>query len=127
MSTNRPPGFEETTPQAMLEPEAAASSVKDPTKEPWPKPRRRVTSAELVRNFGELSDVALKEAVHITKNGRERLVLISEEEFQRLTHGERVVRRTEEMPDELVALIEKTEMDPRHDHLNDLLPKDWKP
>ncbi len=126
MSPRRPPGFEETTPQATFEPNAESLGTKAPAKEPWPKPRRQVTSAELVRNFGELSDVALKEAVHITKNGRERLVLISEEEYQRLTHGERVVWRTGEMPDDLLALIEKTEMDPKYDYLNEEL-KDWKP
>lgn len=119
MTTNRrPPGFAETN--------AEIAPAADPTKAPWPKPRRQVTSAELVRNFGELSDVALAEPVHITKNGRERLVLISEEEFQRLTHGERIVRRTEDTPDELIALLEQTRMDPKYDYLNEDL-KDWKP
>jgi prevent-host-death family protein len=126
MSPRRPPGFEETTPQAKLEPEAEPPGAKTAANEPWPKPRRRVTSAELVRNFGELSDVALREAVHITKNGRERLVLISEEEYQRLTHGERVVRRTEDMPEELIAMLEKVRMDPKYDYLNEEL-EDWKP
>ena len=87
----------------------------------------RVTSAELVRNFGPLSDAALTAPVTITKNGRDRLVLLSAEEYARLKKRERIVRRAGEMPDDLLELISKSEMDPRHDHPNDLLPKDWKP
>ena len=94
---------------------------------PEPKSRTVVTSAELVRNFSELSDLALTDAVRITKNGRERLVLVSAEEYDRLKRRERIVRRIEDTPDELAALIETVEMDSRHDHLNELLPKDWKP
>ena len=123
MIIRRPPGFEEQSKQAEL---ASDQKPADPTREPWPKPRRRVTSAELVRNFGQLSDIALVEPVHITRNGRERLVLISEEEYQRLTHGERVVRRTADMPEELLAAIEKSKVHPRHAHLDDEL-SDWKP
>jgi prevent-host-death family protein len=44
----------------------------------------RVSSKELIRNFGAFSDVALKEPVVITKNGRDRLVLLSVEEWQAL-------------------------------------------
>lgn len=41
----------------------------------------RISSAELVRNFGKYSDHALNEPVVITKNGRDRLVLLSVEEY----------------------------------------------
>jgi prevent-host-death family protein len=90
------------------------------------KPRQRVTSAELVRNFGALSDAALTEPITITKNGRDRLVLLSEDEYQRLTHGERVARKTGDLNEDMVAIIEHTLMDHRHDHLNEDL-KDWTP
>ncbi len=86
----------------------------------------RVSSAELVRNFSELADQALVEPLIITKNGRDRLVLIAVEDYHRLKRRERIVRRAGEMPDDLLALIEASEMDPRHDHLNDLI-KDWNP
>lgn len=42
---------------------------------------QRISSADLIRNFGRYSDVALSEPVLITKNGRERLVLLSAEEY----------------------------------------------
>ena len=56
---------------------------------------RRVTTAELIRSFGTYSDFALSEPVVITKNGRERLVLLNVDEYnffrQALTR-----RRTQE-------------------------------
>ena len=44
----------------------------------------RVTSKEIVRSFATLGDAALREPVVITKNGRDRLVLMSIEEYERL-------------------------------------------
>ena len=48
----------------------------------------RVTSVEFIKKYGILADTALAEPVVITKNGRDRLVLISAHEFQRLTRHE---------------------------------------
>jgi len=47
---------------------------------------RRVSSVDLIRNFSSYSDVALREPLVVTKNGRERLVLLSIEEFNFLRH-----------------------------------------
>lgn len=49
-----------------------------------------ITSAEFQRNFGRYQDVALKEPISITKNGRERIVVLSIDEFYRLKKGDRV-------------------------------------
>jgi prevent-host-death family protein len=46
--------------------------------------KMRISSKELIRNFGAFSDIALKEPVVITKNGRDRLVLLSIEDYQTL-------------------------------------------
>jgi len=40
----------------------------------------RVTTAEFIKNYGSLADKALTEPVTITKNGRDRLVMVSEAE-----------------------------------------------
>ncbi len=45
----------------------------------------RVSVKELLRNFSRLSDKALSEPVIITKNGRDRLVLVSIEEYSMLS------------------------------------------
>jgi PHD/YefM family antitoxin component YafN of YafNO toxin-antitoxin module len=42
----------------------------------------RVSVKELLMNFSPLSDKALKEPLVIAKNGRDRLVLLSLEEYQ---------------------------------------------
>src|SRR5580692_5047185 len=47
---------------------------------------KRLTASELVRNFGEYSDSALTEPAIITRNGRDRLVLLNIEEYHALRH-----------------------------------------
>jgi PHD/YefM family antitoxin component YafN of YafNO toxin-antitoxin module len=42
---------------------------------------KRVTSAEAARNFSKLSDLALGEPVVVTKNGRDRLVMLGVDEY----------------------------------------------
>ena len=44
----------------------------------------RVSVKELMTNFGLLSDKALKKPLIIAKNGRDRLVLLSVEEYQQM-------------------------------------------
>lgn len=42
---------------------------------------KRVTSSEAARNFSELSDQALGAPVVVTKNGRDRLVVLGVDEY----------------------------------------------
>jgi PHD/YefM family antitoxin component YafN of YafNO toxin-antitoxin module len=44
----------------------------------------RVSTADFIKHYGTLADKALSEPVTITKNGRERLVVVSAEEYARL-------------------------------------------
>jgi prevent-host-death family protein len=50
-----------------------------------------VTAAEFQRNIGRYQDVALTQPVTITRNGRERTVMISAEEYRRLKRRNREV------------------------------------
>ncbi len=50
-----------------------------------------VTSAEFQKNIGRYQDLALTEAVTVTRNGRERTVVISAQEYQRLKKRDREV------------------------------------
>jgi PHD/YefM family antitoxin component YafN of YafNO toxin-antitoxin module len=77
-----------------------------------------VSAAEFQRNFGRYQDEALKQPLSISRNGRERLVVLAVEEYQRLKRRDRVVRKVSEMSAAELELIASTEMDPRHDHLN---------
>lgn len=85
-----------------------------------------VTSAEFQRNLGLYQDKALAEPVTITKNGRERLVLLSVEEYQRLKRRDRRVFRTSELPDEWVEAVEKAKVPDEYAYLDAEL-KDRKP
>jgi hypothetical protein len=68
----------------------------------------------------------MAEAVTITRNGRDRLVLLRASEYERLKSRDRRVVRLEDFSDEDMALIEASEMSPEHDHLNAELG-DWRP
>jgi PHD/YefM family antitoxin component YafN of YafNO toxin-antitoxin module len=49
----------------------------------------KVPSAEFQKNFGRYQDLALTEAVAVTRNGRERTVLLSSQEYHRLKRRDR--------------------------------------
>ncbi len=65
-----------------------------------------VTATEFQRKFGVYQDKALKEPVSIQKGGRERLVLLSFDEYQKLKSRSRTVIAAEEMNDALLTAIE---------------------
>ena len=77
-----------------------------------------VSAAEFQRHFGRYQDEALKQPVSITRNGRDRLVVLAVEEYERLKRRDRRVFRTEELSDAELQAIANTEMDPRHNHLD---------
>lgn len=70
----------------------------------------KISSAEFQRNLGLYQDKALSEPVTITKNGRERLVLLSVDEYDRLKRRDRRVFRTEDLPEEWIEAIEKAKV-----------------
>jgi|SRR5882724_11816964 len=86
----------------------------------------KVTTADFIKNYGTLADKALTEPVTITKNGRDRLVVLSADEYARLRRRDRRVVRLEDFTDEEMALIASTEVPADYAHLDDEL-KDWKP
>jgi prevent-host-death family protein len=90
------------------------------------RPMSIVTSAEFQRNLGLYQDKALAEPVIITKNGRERLVLVSVEEYHRLKRRDRRALAVEDLSAEKIAALEKARMPKGHEHLDAEL-KDWRP
>jgi PHD/YefM family antitoxin component YafN of YafNO toxin-antitoxin module len=77
-----------------------------------------VSAAEFQRHFGRYQDEALMHPVAITRNGRERLVVLSSEEYHRLRRRSREVLRAGDLTDAELEQIGKAEMDPRHQHLD---------
>jgi PHD/YefM family antitoxin component YafN of YafNO toxin-antitoxin module len=78
----------------------------------------RVSSAEFRKQFGALSDKALIEPLTITRNRRDRLVLLSVEEYERLKRRDRRVIRLEDFTEEEMALIAKADVPSEHAHLD---------
>ena len=86
----------------------------------------KVTTADFIKNYGSLADKALTEPVTITKNGRDRLVVLSADEYARLKRRDRRVVRLEDFSEDEIALIANTEMPEEYSPLDAEL-KDWKP
>ena len=51
----------------------------------------RVSAGELQRQWGKIQDLAIAEPVTVTCNGRDRIVLLSSDEYQRLKKRDREV------------------------------------
>ncbi|MBT9100521.1 type II toxin-antitoxin system Phd/YefM family antitoxin [Methylovulum psychrotolerans] len=68
-----------------------------------------ISSAEFQRHFGRYQDVALTEPVAITRNGRERVVVLSVDEYQRLKRRDRIVLSVDDFTEEDLQNIRKAE------------------
>lgn len=66
----------------------------------------KVGAAEFQRNIGHYQDVALTQPVAVTRNGRERTVMISVEEYRRLKRRDREVLVSEDLTEGDLAAIE---------------------
>jgi len=86
----------------------------------------RVSSTEFGKEVGRYQDMALAQPVVVTRNGRDRTVMISADEYMRLKRRDRRVFVTGELPDDMAEAIRTAEMDERHRHLDDLIT-DWTP
>lgn len=87
----------------------------------------KVSSAEFQKKFDSLSDQALTEPLTtITRNGRDELVLLSVEEYERLKRRDRRVVLLEDFTDEEMELIAEAEVPAEYAYLDAEL-KDWKP
>jgi PHD/YefM family antitoxin component YafN of YafNO toxin-antitoxin module len=78
----------------------------------------RVTTAEFIKRYGTLADRALSEPVTITKNGRDRLVLLSADEYTRLKRRDRRAIAAEELTEAELALIASAEVPAEYAHLD---------
>jgi prevent-host-death family protein len=65
----------------------------------------RVTASEFQQAFGALSDKARHEPVVIAKHGRDSLVVMPVEEWERLKRRDRRAGLTSELPDEWIEAV----------------------
>jgi hypothetical protein len=83
----------------------------------------KVTSTEFQQNVGRYQDAAQQAPVAITKNGRTHTVLMSAAFFEIVTKG-RIVRRVEDLDDETLNAIARSEVPAEYAALDDII-KDW--
>jgi prevent-host-death family protein len=79
------------------------------------------TALEFQRKFGEYQHQARREPVEITRHGRREFVLMSSDHYDWLVAAARRVSMTADAPEVVVNAVRRAEMDPRHEHLNELL------
>ena len=80
---------------------------------------QRITSREFQRNFGRFQDEAIRAPLSIIHNGRERLVLLSVEEYARLKRRDREALFVEELSEAEIEAIRRAEPSAdaaRYDH-----------
>jgi prevent-host-death family protein len=85
-----------------------------------------VSAAEFHRNIGKYQDIALTKPVAITKNGRERTVLLSAEEYARLKRRDRRVLGADELSERQREAVRNAEVPKEFAALDEEL-KDWAP
>jgi len=69
----------------------------------------KVPAAEFQRNIGRYQDLALTQPVAVMRNGRERTVMISIEEYQRLKRRDREVLALSDFTEADIAALEATQ------------------
>lgn len=85
-----------------------------------------VSAAEFHRNIGKYQDIALTKPVAITKNGRERTVLLSAEEYARLKRRDRRVLGSDEFSEQQREAVRNAEVPKEFAGLDEEI-KDWAP
>jgi prevent-host-death family protein len=81
-------------------------------------PSTRVTASQFQQSFGTLSDKARHEPVVITKHGRDSLVVMSAEEWARLKRRDRRVGLADELPEEWIEAVRRSEAPEEYAHLD---------
>ena len=80
-----------------------------------------VTITQLQRHIGEIQDLVLKEPVCITRNGREKYILLSAEEYHRLKRRDRQVLGVEDLSEEDIRDVAAANVPEEYAYLNELL------
>ncbi len=80
-----------------------------------------ITITQLQRHIGDIQELVLKEPVTVTRNGREKYILLSAEEYRRLKHRDRQVLAIEELSEEDIRDIATATVPEEYAYLDELL------
>ena len=78
----------------------------------------RVSSTEFGKEIGRYQDAALSQAVIVTRNGRDRTVMISADEYRRLKRRDREVLGIDDFSDADIDAIRRAEPSPDAEAFN---------
>ena len=78
----------------------------------------RVTTTEFLKQFGELADKAPTEPITITKNGQDRLVVMSSDAYLRIMRRDREVIRPGDLTPEEIEALSKAEVPSEYAYLD---------
>jgi len=78
----------------------------------------RVSSTEFGKEVGRYQDAALAQPVVVTRNGRDRIVVISADEYRRLKKRDREVLAVEDFTDAEIEAVRRAEPSPEADTFN---------
>ena len=81
----------------------------------------RTTALEFQRKIGEFQHRAQREPVEITRHGRRELVLMSADHYDWLVAAAKRTHLTMDAADVVIDAVSRSEMDPEHVALDDLL------
>jgi prevent-host-death family protein len=81
----------------------------------------RVSSTAFGKEVGRYQDAALSQPVVVTRNGRDRTVMISADEYRRLKERDRDVLAIEDFTDADIEAIRRTEPSSDSEIFNDEL------
>ena len=80
-----------------------------------------VSALEFRRRFGLFRQVARREPVEITRNGRREFVLLSAEHYDWLQASAQRTHRTDAATDAVINAVKRAKMDVKHKQLDELL------
>ena len=69
----------------------------------------KVSAAEFQRNIGRYQDLALRQPIAVTRNGRESCVLLSTEEYRRLKRRDREALSIEDFTEADAEAVRRSE------------------
>jgi hypothetical protein len=84
----------------------------------------KATATDVAKRFSRYRQAAQHEPVAVTHHGRITEVLISKRDHDEYVRLKGLATRalwTAELPPETLEVLAASRMDPRHDHLNDLM------
>ena len=86
----------------------------------------RVSATDFDKQVHRYQDVAMTQAVVVTRDGQDSVVMISAAEYDRLKRRDRKVFAAGELPADLLDAVRRAEVAPQHSHLDRILD-DWHP